>query len=127
MAYSVIKKELSTYISRKYPWTCPNNKTESTIFFLFAVVFLQPFCSLSLSLSLFFFYIMFFFCPLFFSSFFVLYIMAFFTISFIHVWSRWWKSFFFCFSPLFLNLPFLAVRLRVHCLGITSTLMRPEG
>ena len=53
MAYSVIKKELSTYISRKYPRTCLNNKTESTIFFLFAVVFLQPFCSLSLSLFLF--------------------------------------------------------------------------
>ena len=51
MAYSVIKKELSAYIYRKYPRTCPNNKTESTIFFLFAVVFLQPFCSLSLSLS----------------------------------------------------------------------------
>ena len=28
---------------------------------------------------------------------------------------------------LFLNLPFLAVRLCVHCSGITSTLMRPEG
>ena len=51
MAYSVIKKELSAYIHRKYPRTCPNNKTESTIFFLFAVVFLQPFCSLSLSLT----------------------------------------------------------------------------
>ena len=52
MAYSVIKKELSAYIFRKYPQTCPNNKTESTIFFLFAVVFLQPFLfSLSFSLS----------------------------------------------------------------------------
>ena len=54
MAYSVIKKELSAYISRKYPRTCPNNKTESTIFFLLTVVFLQPFCSLSLSLFFFF-------------------------------------------------------------------------
>ena len=53
MAYSVIKKELSTYISRKYPRTCPNDKMESTMFFLFVVVFLQPFCSLSLSLFLF--------------------------------------------------------------------------
>ena len=52
MAYSVIKKELSAYIFRKYPWTCPNNKTESTIFFLFAVVFLQSFL-FSLSFSLF--------------------------------------------------------------------------
>ena len=51
MAYSVIKKELSAYIYRKYPRTCPNNKTESTKFFLFAVVFLQPLCSLSLSFS----------------------------------------------------------------------------
>ena len=53
MAYSVIKKELSAYISRKYPQTCPNNKTESTKFFLFAVVFLQPLCSLFLSPFLF--------------------------------------------------------------------------
>ena len=30
-------------------------------------------------------------------------------------------------SCLFLDLPFLAGRLRVHCSGITSTLMRPEG
>ena len=34
---------------------------------------------------------------------------------------------FFHFSCLFLNLPFLAVRLRVHYSGITSTLIRPEG
>ena len=53
MAYSVIKKELSAYIYRKYPQTCPNNKTESTKFFLFAVVFLQNLCSLSFSLFLF--------------------------------------------------------------------------
>ena len=76
MAYSVIKKELSAYISRKYPQTCPNKKTKSTIFFIFAVVFLQPFCSLSL--SLFFFSNLFFSSPPFFSSFFVLYTMAFF-------------------------------------------------
>ena len=30
-------------------------------------------------------------------------------------------------SCLFLNLPSLTGRLRVHCSGITSTLMRPEG
>ena len=35
--------------------------------------------------------------------------------------------FFFYFSCLFLNLPFLAVRMRVHCSGIISTLMRLEG
>ena len=72
MAYSVIKKELSAYIFRKYPRTCPNNKTESTIFFLFAVVFLQPLCSL----SLFFFSSLFFLSPSFF-LFFVLYTMTF--------------------------------------------------
>ena len=88
MAYSVVKKELSAYIYRKYPRTCPNNKTESTIFFLFAVVFLQPFCSLSLSLFFFF------SVSLSSVSFFILYTMAFFTISSIHVWIRWWKSFF---------------------------------
>ena len=53
MAYSVIKKELSAYTYRKYPRTCSNNKTESTKFFIFAVVFLQPLFSLSLSLFLF--------------------------------------------------------------------------
>ena len=37
------------------------------------------------------------------------------------------KVLFFCFSCLFLNLPFLAVRLRVHCSDITSTLMWSEG
>ena len=50
-----------------------------------------------------------------------------FTISSIHMWIKWWRSFFFCFSCLFLNLPFLAVRLRVHCSGIISTLMRPKS
>ena len=122
MAYSVKKKELYAYIYRKHHRTCPSTKTESTKFFLFVVVFLQPLCSFSL-----FFFSSLFFLPPFSSSFFVLYTMAFFTISSIHVWVRCWKSFFFGFSCLFLNLPFLAVRLRVHCSGITSTLMRPEG
>ena len=124
MAYSVIKKELSAFISRKYPRTCPNDKTERITFFLFVVVFLQPFCSLSLSLS---FFSLSFIRPSFFSSFFVLYTMTFFTISSIHVWIRWWKSFFSASPPFFLNLPFLAVRLRLHCSGITSTLIRLEG
>ena len=74
MAYSVIKKELSAYIYRKYPRTCSNNKTESTKFFLFAVVFLPPLCSHSLS----FFFPVCFSSPHFSLSFFVLYIMAFF-------------------------------------------------
>ena len=94
LTYSVIKKELSAYIFRKYPRTCSNNKTESTIFFLFAVVFLQPFL-FSLSFS-----VCFSSVPFFFSSFFVLYTMAFFTISSIHMWIRWWKSFFSA-SPFF--------------------------
>ena len=37
------------------------------------------------------------------------------------------KVIFLHLSCLFLNLPFLAVRLSVHCSGITSTLMQPEG
>ena len=37
------------------------------------------------------------------------------------------KVLFLHLSCLFLNLPFLAVRLSIHCSGITSTLMRPEG
>ena len=48
MAYGVKKKELYAYIYRKYPRTCPSTMTESTKFFLFAVVFLQPLCSFSL-------------------------------------------------------------------------------
>ena len=52
---------------------------------------------------------------------------GFFTVFSIHVWIRRLKSLLFYLSCLFLNLPFLAVRLRVHCSGITSTLMRPEG
>ena len=73
MAYSVIKKELYAYIYRKYPRTYPNNKTESTKFFLFAVVFLQPLCSLSL---FFFSSLFFFFCPPFphLSSYYILWI-----------------------------------------------------
>ena len=40
---------------------------------------------------------------------------------------RHWESFFSVLSCLFLNLPLLAVRLLLHCSGITSTLMRPES
>ena len=124
LTYSVIKKELSAYIFRKYPRTCPNNKTESTIFFLFAVVFLQPFLfSLSFSLSF----------PVCFSSVSLLFLFLriIYYDFFYHVLhsrvDQVVEIIFFCFSPLFLNLPFLAVRLRVHCSGITSTLMRSEG
>ena len=47
MVYSVKRKELYSYIYRKYPRTCPITRTESIKFFLFAVVFLQPLCSFS--------------------------------------------------------------------------------
>ena len=45
MDYSVKRKELYSYIYRKYPRTCPSTRTKSIKFFLFAVVFLQPLCS----------------------------------------------------------------------------------
>ena len=46
---------------------------------------------------------------------------------FLHPRVDWaFKVLFFHPSCLFLNLPFLAGKLRVHCSGITSTLMRPE-
>ena len=63
MVYSVKRKELYAYIYRKYPRTCPSTMTESTKFFLFAVVFLQPFCLC----SFFFFFSVFFLCVLSFS------------------------------------------------------------
>ena len=47
MVYRVKRKELYSYIYRKYPRTCPSTRTESIKFFLFAVVFLQPLCSFS--------------------------------------------------------------------------------
>ena len=122
LVYSVKRKELYAYIYRKYPRTCPSTMTESTKFFLFAVVFLQPLCSF----SFFFFSLVFFLCPLLFLFLRIIYY-GFYTISSIHVWVRCWKSFFSILSYLFLNLPFLAVRLRVHCSGITSTLMRSES
>ena len=57
---------------KKYHRTCPNTMTKSTEFFLFTVVFLQPF-----ALSLSFFFLVFFSVCLFFESFFVLYTMVF--------------------------------------------------
>ena len=47
MVYSVKRKELYSYIYRKYPRTCPSTRTESIKFFLIAVVFIQPLCSFS--------------------------------------------------------------------------------
>ena len=56
MIYSVKRKELHMHTCKKYPRTCPNTMTKSTEFFIFTVVFLQPF-----ALSLFFFFLVFFF------------------------------------------------------------------
>ena len=74
---------------KKHPWSCPNSMIDSMEFFLFIVVFLQPF-------ALFFF---FFFPPSLWISFCITYY-GFCTIFSIHVWVRWWE--FPCpISPLF--------------------------
>ena len=51
MIYSVKRKKLHARICKKYPRTCPSTMTKSIEFFIFTVVFLQPF---ALSLSFFF-------------------------------------------------------------------------
>ena len=51
MVYSVKKKKLHAHICKKYHRTCHSTMTKSTEFFIFTVVFLQPF---ALSLSFFF-------------------------------------------------------------------------
>ena len=48
MVYSVKKKKLHAHTCKKYPLTCPSTMTKSAEFFIFTVVFLQPF-ALSLS------------------------------------------------------------------------------
>ena len=48
MVYSVKRKKLHVHTCKKYPQTCPSTMTKSTEFFIFTVVFLQPF-ALSLS------------------------------------------------------------------------------
>ena len=122
LVYNVKRKELHAHTCKKYPRTCPSTRTKRTEFFLFTVVFLQLF-------ALFFFFLflrLFFSIPLSLNLFRIIYY-GFYTISSIHVWTRCWKSFFSVLPCLFLNLSFLAVRLLVHCSGITSTLMRPES
>ena len=123
LVYSVKRKKSHVHTYKKYPRTCPSTMTKSTEFFLFTVVFLQPF---ALSLYFFFPVFSFFFVPLSLNLFRIIYC-GFYTISSIHVWVRCWKSFFSVLPCLFLNLSFLAVRLLVHCSGITSTLMRPKS
>ena len=48
MVYSVKRKKLHAHTCKKYPRTCPSTMIKSTEFFIFTVVFLQPFV-LSLS------------------------------------------------------------------------------
>ena len=122
LVYSVKRKELYSYIYRKYPRTCPSTMTESTKFFLFVVVFLQPLCSFPFSFFLVFFSVS---LPFFLSSY---YILWFFLHHLLHPRvDQVFGVLFLCFLCLFLNFPFLVVRLLVYCSGITSTLMRPES
>ena len=62
--YSVKRKELHAHTCKKYSRTCPSTRTKSTEFFLFIVVFLQPF-----ALFLSFLFLVFFFYPPFLESF----------------------------------------------------------
>ena len=43
MVYSVKRKKLHAHTCKKYPRTCLSTMTKSAEFFLFTVVFLQPF------------------------------------------------------------------------------------
>ena len=57
LVYSVKRKDLYAYICRKYHRTCPSTRTKITEFFIFTVVFFQPFRSLSLFSFLSFFFV----------------------------------------------------------------------
>ena len=113
---------LNAHTYKKYHRTCPSTRTKSPEFFLFTVVFLQPFCSLSL-----FSFLRFFLpppLPFFLSSYYILWFLH----HFLHPRvGQVLGVIFLCFPCFFLNLPFLVVRLLVHYSGITSTLMRPES
>ena len=102
------------YLYRKYPQICPNTMTKSTQFFPFSLF-------LSLSLSFVFFSV---FLTFFLPSYYIPWLFLPFPQSMREIGVG---NPFFCFSCIFLNLSFLAVRLRIHCSGITSTLMRPGG
>ena len=120
--YSVKREELHVHRCKKYPRTCPSIGTNSNEFFFFTVVFLQPF---ALFFS-FFFFLLPFLSP---SLFIFLRIIYYgFLHHFLHPRvGQVLGVIFLCFPCLFLNLPFLAVRLLVHCSSITFTLMRPES
>ena len=108
---SIKRKELHMYKHKKYPRSCPSSTIESTVFFLFTVVFSSTFCSLFS-----FFLLFFFFSPSSFLSLFALYTTC----------ESGVQSFSVPFRPS-LNVLLLAVRLLVHCSSITFTLMRPES
>ena len=121
LVYSVKRKELHAHKCKKYPRTCPSTGTKSNEFFFFIVVFLQPFAL---------FFSFFFFLP--FLSFSLFIFLRIIYYSFLHHFlhprvGQVLGVLFLCFLCLFLNFPFLAVRLLVHCSGITFTLMRPES
>ena len=71
MVYSVKRKELHAHTCKKYSRTCPSTGTKSTEFFLFTVVFFQPF-----ALFFFFLFLLLFFLSPFPWIFFVLYTMV---------------------------------------------------
>ena len=69
LVYSVKGKELHMHKYKKYPQSCPNSMIDNVEFFLFTVVFLQPFALFSFLCS--------FFVSPFFESIFMLYTMVF--------------------------------------------------
>ena len=112
---SVKRKELHMHHYKKHPRSCPNSMIDGIEFFLFTVVFLQPF--------VFFLFFSFHFSP--FESLFALYTMVFAPFS-PSTCESGVESFPVPFRP-FLNFLLLAIRLLVYCSDITSTLMRPES
>ena len=112
---SVKGKELHMHKYKKHLRLCPNSLINSIEFFLFTVVFLQPFALSCFSFSV----------PPSFESLFVLYTMVFAPFS-PSTCESGVGSFPVPFRPS-LNLLLLAVRLLVYCSGITSTLMRLES
>ena len=112
---SVKRKELHMHQYKKHPRSCPNSMIDGIEFFLFTVVFFQPF-------ALFLFFLL--SAPPF-ESLFALYTMVFAQFS-PSTCESGDESFPVPFRPS-LNLLLLAVRLHVYCSCITSTLMRPES
>ena len=112
---SVKRKELHMHQYKKHLRSCPNSMIDGIEFFLFTVVFLQPFA--------FFLFFSFRFSP--FESFFTLYTMVFAPFS-PSTCESGVGSFPVPFHPS-LNLLLLAIRLLVYCSGIICTLMRPES